>query len=432
MQLNLKVGKINGEVKRFKTEVCEKDPIWQNYLNFKRSNKQYANHVAHFLLFLTKAMGRDPEKNPVTPSEFRQWRLDEIKRGSATSEVKHIILAYLDYLRHTCRGCGHWIDGDPLAPQNMPVMECPKCGSTNLAAGTRNTMTMSVRGFLRATIDMEGASPFRKGENFPEYGWNKKQKVVITPELYERMLTVANDVQRIILVLLRQTGMSKDLLYIKVTSDLLNQLNQEPLPDVVLIPWKRTKVMGKDSHPRYTGVCGDGVRILKSWIEYKGLKEGDWLLPGHEGKPMSKAQLEWNFRQVVKKAGIKVSEGERLTPHVLRGAAFTDLVWAKDHDFAKYVTGKTVGIEIITYYNGHLDDIKEFYRRCIPRMNPLEKVKEENLTLKARLEKLEAENKELKVTLNSIMQMMQEMKQEILTLRGLSKADAIKLEASLG
>jgi len=417
------VGKITREEVEEYRKLCEKDPVWKQYLEFKRSNRVQDRRILSFLIFLTKVEGR--EANPITPTELRDRRLSEIKKGSAKSKVKHDILAFLDYLRHTCKDCGYWIEGDPLAPENMPTMACPRCGGTNLSANTRNAIAQGVRGFFRATIDMEGASPFRKGENFPEYGWNKEKKIVITQELYGDMLAVANDIQRVILVLLRQTGMSSDILYIKVTNELMNQLNQEPLPEVVVFPWKRTKVMGKDSHPRYAAICGDGVRIIKSWIEYKNLKPGDYLIPGRNGKPMTKVQLRVNFNAVVKKAGIKTN-GERLTPHVMRAAAFTDLVWAKDHDFAKYVTGKNVGIEIITYYNGHLDDIKAFYRKVIPRMNPLEQVRIENKTLKDRLDSLEAENKELKSTLQAILQSMHELRTELAAIKGMDKGQLLK------
>ncbi len=433
--MNIKVGLLSREEKkRFRVQVCQQDPIWDKYLTFKRSNKKTAVKVVPFLLWLTKAMSRDTVKEPVTPTEWREMRLAEMREETGESLTKYYMLSYMEWLRHTCKLCGGWIEGDPLAPENMPIMQCTHEGCTgrNTAAGTRNTVLMNVRGYLGAVIDSDGASPFRKGENFPEYGANLKSKTVITTELYEHMLGVANDKERMILIFLRQTGMSKDVLYLKVTSDLMEQLGQDPLPDVILFPWKRTKTMGKDAtYPRYAGICGDGVRILNSWVEYKALKAGDWLFPGQNGRPLSKSALSENFKHVVQKLGIQIPETERLSPHVLRGAAFTDLSHVADHDFAKYMTGKKVGIEILTYYNGNLDDIKESLRKAIPRMNPLEKVRIENLTLKERLDALEVENQEIKQEFKGLTSMVHDLFNRVIMSENSTPADALKNEVRL-
>lgn len=433
MNLDIKVGKLKGkELKRFYEEVILPDPVAQEYRGRRSSfDIKLRDAITKFHLFVTKAQGRNPWEDPFTPTEFRDLRRAE--RGDKGSHLQtyRLIMSFMEYLRHTCIQCGAWIDKNP---RDYGIVPCDNCDGGTYAPNTRNAKVQDVRGFLRNTA---GSSPFGEGDNFWEWGENVTVKHMVSLEDIRRLEQAGNDLQRVLLGGWLCTGMSGDLIKLRVTEDLLQQLEQDPLPDLVLFPWYRGKTKGKQERSlrkRYVGYVGIWVQHLAAWVRKKGLKPGDPLFPGHNGERISKNAVQKSWQNLKKKAGIK-DNGELFTPHVLRGYCFSTFVSVADHYVAKYITGKKCDKSIVVYYNSHLfepgpdgkSSLADIYRKAKAKLDPYAAEREEAEILRRQQEGIDEKLRKLEAELRARDELILEMREQLRELRRAQVKDPAKV-----
>lgn len=406
------------ERKEFYESVIKDDPEAQLYAR-KRGAKFLRTDLSMFLTFLSKALGQK-----ITPQMFTEMR--KVERGDVGSHLPtyQMITAFMDYLRHTCQSCGKWLDGDPRDEPDG-CLHC-ECGGATYAPNTRNSTVQRVRGYLRNTA---GTSPFGAGDNFWEWGENVIKKRSVSLDDIRRLEQAGNLFQRVLLGGWLCTGMSGDLIKLTATEELLEQLNQDPLPDLVLFPWFRSKTRGREQRSqrkRYVGYVGVWVQHLAAWVKKKNIKPGDPLFPGHNGKPVTREAAQKAWQDMKLKAGIK-ENGERFTPHVLRGYCFSTFVSVKDHETARYITGKKVDKSIVVYYNSHLwepgpdgePSLADIYRRAKKYLDPYaameeeaEKLRRQQESIEEKLTRLEAESRAKDELLLQLREELRELKRE--------------------
>ncbi|WP_456474110.1 hypothetical protein [Candidatus Pyrohabitans sp.] len=409
-----RVGLITKEERReYYESVVKDDPDAQRY-GMKGSLKPYLRRdITVFHIFLTRALGRDA----VAPSEFTAMRRAE--KGDVGSHLPtyKMISAFMDWMRHTCKKCGAWLEGEPRDEPDGRL-HC-ECGGETYAPNTRNSMAQRVRGYLRNTA---GTAPFGKGDNFWEWGENVTRKRKVSIEDIRRLEQAGNLFQRVLLGGWLCTGMSGDLIKLVATEELLEQLNQEPLPETVIFPWFRSKTRGREQRSqrkRYVGYVGVWVQHLAAWVKKKNIKPGDPLFPGHNHRFVTQSATQKAWKDLKKKAGIK-ENGEQFSPHVLRGYCFSTFVSVKDHETARYITGKKVDKSIVVYYNSHLFEpgpdgepsLADIYRRAKRYLDPYaameqeaEKLRRQQESIEEKIARLEAESRAKD---NIILQMREE------------------------